>query len=410
MKLVKQIFSSYYLKKSGYLPFYENNLKSIKNKSIQKSFRLAYKGLLNRRNELQKGGFQRIDDIVQKYKMCDDENIKKEAQRHILNIFAIKEDCDLTASALSRAERILDCVNTAAGKYSILSEYYPTNAAAYSLKDSSELYNLTRTEIRKIYDTSRQKEIAINADDMYNSCNLNSIKEYITSSINETPIGEYLWEKYFLSRHQITPELKQKLKMINEKYGVKVFFDKPYENIKSLIDYIIKEFEIWNYAGKEEVKYPKIFDITRYVQNFINRTAQGDANYFISRIRVNNTELQNSIRHEMVHINYNGIIEDKITIPENRKKELRRAGISDELISYAETNDNEYAAVWGEGDMTAYSDDFKQEMINKGIPEFITRLSSHEKFDITRLKEIIKDEKSLEFLEEMRSFCAKIKQ
>ena len=386
MKLLKQIFSSHYMNKSGYLPYYKKNINSINNKNIRKCLHTACKTLfLQRSNEVALAGYQRIDDIVQKFKMCDDEVIKKEAARYILNTF--KDNSDLNAFAYSQAEKLLDCVNTAAGKYSILSKYYPYNTSGYirekALDDADWIFRYNqKAEIRKIYNYVQQKQKNINLDDMYEKCKLNCIKDYITDLNSDNNTSEYLWEKYFLTMPHVTSDIKESLEKINKEFGVKIFFDEMLHFPKMVINYILDEFRIWREAGNEKVKYPKLLDITKYAENFIkDNQIAGDANNFYKRIRINDeNDVYNSIRHEMVHINDEDTYLDelpKIVISENRKEEMRQAGIGDNSIDYAQTNEREFRAVFGEGDMQAYSADFKQEMINRGLPEYVTKLKLH---------------------------------
>ena len=184
MKLLKQIFSSYYMNKSGYLPYYKKNINSINNKNIRKCLHTACKTLfLQKSNEVALAGYQRIDDIVQKFKMCDDKVIKKEAARHILN--TLKNDSDLNTVAYSQAEKLLDCANTAVGKYSILSKYYPYNTSGYikekALDDEDWIFKYNqKPEIRKIFNCVKQRQKNINLDELYEKCKLNCIKDYIT--------------------------------------------------------------------------------------------------------------------------------------------------------------------------------------------------------------------------------------
>lgn len=400
MKLLKQIFSSYYMNKSGYLPYYKKNINSINNKNIRKCLHTACKTLfLQRSNEVALAGYQRIDDIVQKFKMCDDKVIKKEAARHILN--TLKNDSDLNTVAYSQAEKLLDCANTAVGKYSILSKYYPYNTSGYikekTLDDEDWIFKYNqKPEIRKIFNCVKQRQKNINLNELYEKCKLNCIKDYITDLNFDNNAGEYLWKKYFLAIPYVTSDIKESLEKINKEFGVKIFFDEMLHFPKMVINYILDEFRIWKDAGKNKVKYPKLLDITQYAENFIlNDNIVADTNNFYKRIRINSeNNVYNSIRHEMVHINDRDSYADKISkiiIPSNRKEEMRKAGISKELIDYAQTNAREFRAVFGEGNMRMYSADFKQEMINRGLPEYVTKLKSHSEYKSELLKEIFKD-------------------
>ncbi len=367
MKLKQQIFSSYYLKKSGYL---SQNVNSIKDESVRKSFRIACKALLIRSSELQKAGIQRINEIIQKYKMCDDNIVVQEVKRHLLNIS--KDDSDINARILSLAEMLLDGVNTAEKKYSLLSTYYPMSAVGYTLEQDNEFKTRIKDcclpEIRKIYDStkkSNQFPTDYN-EEIYENCRLDSIKDCITTS-NDDDINLHLWNKYFLS-NPIVSKVKKELEEINQNYGVKIFFDNtPYTItfIEKAIDYIKDEFKLWTIAGNKVVKFPKVFDITKFVHSFMFdiRNVLGEAQRERARIRINGCDnIQSTIRHEMMHLNDKSPHKENktILIPENRRAEMRKNNITDSHINYAKTSEDEFKAVFAEGDMDVYSDEFKK--------------------------------------------------
>lgn len=406
MKLIKQIFSSHYLKKSGYL---SQNINSIKDKAVQKNFRVACKTLLACRSEIQIAGIQRINDIIQKYNMCDDNTVIQEVKKHILNIS--KEDSDINAKILSKAEMLLDGANVADKKYCILSKHYPFFASSYTLEQNKEFKTRIKDyclpEIRKIYDFTKKNNQFSTAyeENLYKNCLLDSIKDFITASEDED-INQHLWNKYFLSNPMIS-NVKKKLEEINKNYGVKIFFDStPYTItfIDKAIDYIEDEFKIWRIAGRKDVIFPKLFNITKYVINFFKNESDGDANVSLKRIRINGGDnIQSTIRHEMMHLNDKSPQKETkaILIPENRKSEMRKNGLSDGLIKYAGTSENEYKAVFAEGDMDVYSDEFKKEMVEKGVPEFVTKLKTHGKYTYELLKEKFNTKEQLTTIERL---------
>lgn len=55
-------------------------------------------------------------------------------------------------------------------------------------------------------------------------------------------------------------------------------------------------------------------------------------------------------------------------------QEFVNGGISDYKISYAYNNTKEFIAVASEGDMSKYSSEFKQVLIDFGMPEWIFNL------------------------------------
>ena len=55
----------------------------------------------------------------------------------------------------------------------------------------------------------------------------------------------------------------------------------------------------------------------------------------------------------------------------NYAEELKNAGLSDFYINYAGTDKREFIAVAAQGDMSKYSAEFKETLINLGMPEWL---------------------------------------
>ena len=400
MKIVKQLFPSYFLKKSGYKSFYTKDINMIGDKAVVESLNKGMKSLFrgySYRKDIQKAGYSRIDDIAQKYAMCEDEFIKQEAKKYLLR--ADVDDCDSTAKNFSEAEKLLDCVNMACNKYAIISKFYPEESWSYIFekkltndrKKHKTVINGLKPEIRKIYTKLQEINYIMSPAEwknLYERFRLDCIKDYICQNDTNNPVSEYLWNKFFIT--QVPLADSEGLKRINGKFGTKTFYDDIFTLTKSDMDYIEEEFDIWEKAGGEKVKYPKLLDITAFMGDFFFTHAVGAANKL--RIWIKTPSNIGSLRHEMAHLNDMNNSEELISIPDKNKQEMKNAGISDGLINYAGKNLAEYKAVFTEGNMDAYSDDFKKEMIQKGLPEFVTRLESHDKYRFNLLKEAFAEE------------------
>ena len=236
------------------------------------------------------------------------------------------------------------------------------------------------------------------------------MKKYPNSEISERFYNDYL---KMITKNQ--PEIAEKLSDINKNYGVKVILPSAYNKIKAneTISYIEKEFDLWKEASNGKAKLPPTIEFNTAHADFhfaeatkgkyYTAAAIAQADYNGALIFPEMTpEMIKNIRHETTHTNdlklgenipakYNlAEIMPKKQITQNGNtytvpdlehckyaNEFRKAGLSERSIQYAHLNTKEFIAVASEGDMSAYSPEFKQILIDFGMPEWELNLPKH---------------------------------
>ena len=242
--------------------------------------------------------------------------------------------------------------------------------------------------------------------------------------INKNPdsdISNYLYENYYLkdiATQKIDSSLLEKrnnlinaCKKINQRFNVKIIMSSDISNAYKTISYVYKELTNWIKVSEGKAKFPPIIDFSTAKSNWYDTTSaygkSASAGYshpaYNGAIAFKDFKLKtvsNAMRHELTHTNdlkrgtkipkdYNLIeIMPKFdeTLPNGNiiksgdaKKgkyyqEFVNGGISDYKISYAYNNTKEFIAVASEGDMSKYSSEFKQVLIDFGMPEWIFNL------------------------------------
>ena len=352
-----------------------------------------------------------LDDLVLKMQACDDTKIKAQVAKLIYGI----KDSENVERVLMQSNQLLDSVNVASGKYSCLFDdsnymlygvrtFVPKNIKKARLAEAKKLLNKGLIEnaenvfgdieqgysdVRKTVNrlTRQAKTLPpigaeramfkLERDEFAEYARLSKIKEYILSNPNEKEMANYLWEKYFLS--SLDKQKSNLLRQINEEFGVKVFFDGKVS--EASLYWLKEEFAMEKCASAGTAKFPNIYDITNYDPQFnvVNHSSIGVYKSGVNKTCVKTSEnIEVSTRHEQVHCN--DILLDaedserSFKFSKEQRAELRNAGLSDSHINYGETDYREARAVSAEADMDKVSENFKKEMIGKGLPEFFTRL------------------------------------
>ena len=248
-----------------------------------------------------------------------------------------------------------------------------------------------------------------------------------------TPIDNYLYEEYYLNKINLPESIKELCKDINIKYKVKVFLadepsmrEKKEQEILDALKYADEEFRLWKEYGTEEAKFPEILDFVKAKKGYIDKTecyGQGAAagyaiNGYHKTIALGECtleRLQYALRHEMTHRNTERFqnYEKRMTynmdefFPKVKKEidgkifefpdidkikqrkeyqEFKNAGINEKHIPYAFNNTEEFIAVASEGDMSKYSDWFKEILLDFGMPEWEMHIPKN-KYNINNKEE-----------------------
>ena len=242
--------------------------------------------------------------------------------------------------------------------------------------------------------------------------------------INKNPdsdISNYLYENYYLkdiATQKIDSSLLEKrnnlinaCKKINQRFNVKIIMSSDISNAYKTISYVYKELTNWIKVSEGKAKFPPIIDFSTAKSNWYDTTSAygkgASAGYshpaYNGAIAFKDFKLKtvsNAMRHELTHTNdlkrgtkipkdYNlneimpkfdetlpngNIIKSGDAKKGKYYQEFVNGGISDYKISYAYNNTKEFIAVASEGDMSKYSSEFKQVLIDFGMPEWIFNL------------------------------------
>lgn len=242
--------------------------------------------------------------------------------------------------------------------------------------------------------------------------------------INKNPdsdISNYLYENYYLkdiASQKIDSSLLEKrnklinaCKKINQRFNVKIIMSSDISNGYKTMSYVYKELTNWIKASEGKAKLPPIIDFSTAKSNWYDTTsaygksASGGYSHsaYNGTLAFPNFKLKTvsyAMRHELTHTNdlkrgtkiskdYNlneimpkteeelpngNIIKSGDAKKGKYYQEFVNAGIPDKHISYAYNNTLEFIAVASEGDMSKYSPEFKQVLIDFGMPEWMFNL------------------------------------
>lgn len=421
MRIINQVIqnvrfdiNTYRLMRRGFNGIHEKILSTVSDKEFY--------DVLNKSNEifnyisLKKRifGMTWLEDIIQKLEMCSDKNIKSQVLNIIKNI-EFKSYLEVE-NALSKAEQLLDCINTTQNKYSPLYSYmFPLGKPKQDFwlktqfnkfkiflkKEPEDDINITLATYWKprqayILTKMNSNEFDDKSFDAFRKSS--AIESYILNNPEEKGLGKKLYYKYYFptvkkmgnNAHFIIKSLKS----IEKNFGTKIFIDNQYGITESNLDRVEDELIIWQTASKGKAKIPNIINFNRYsYSKFVNEDGSGCCNQKLGYIRINKNfdDFDEVMRHEMTHLNdekSGNFTKEKITIPEHRKREMEKAGLTTEHIQYGETNEDEYKAVFMEGDLSKYSQDFKNEMIEKGLPEYAVNLPTYAEYFCSKFRNL----------------------
>ena len=323
---------------------------------------------------------------------------------------------------LFEIETLIDANNESRKLYAHYQDLYKTKSGQnFALKSDSASFNKfkktgeaeinSKLELYADSKLTKDKRTEILQKDDVSSQKWYSTKKYIKQYPN-SEMSDHLYNKYALNRFHKSPELTQQLIDINKTYGVKVFVPSQYsaKRMKQSLEYVAKELDNWKSASNGTAKMPPIIDFnTAKVSWYDSGSAygQGASSAYSEKVTgslsfhdMDKNTISRSIRHELTHTNdltrvgikipekYNlDEIMPKKTIIKNGKEvkvpdfencmyvdEFRAAGLPENRIAYAYNNPAEFIARASEGDMSKYSPEFKQMLIDFGMPEWMFKM------------------------------------
>ena len=220
-----------------------------------------------------------------------------------------------------------------------------------------------------------------------------------TLNITQDEALDYMYEEIYLNNSSFPSSLsntsKNILKEINRKFGTKIFLP-SYGDYVYYIEYIKKELEEWNTASSGQAKYPPVIDLLQSKVNYIHKNSLGTSSAGFCRSKDSKyiaidgyQNIERTLRHELMHANdlelsdyfpdswYNNHdykIEEHIKTKFYNEFKAGKPSISDALFEYAFNNPKEFIAVAAEGDMSKYSKEFTEQLIELGMPRWATNL------------------------------------
>ena len=321
-------------------------------------------------------------------------------------------------------ETLIDAYNESAGNYVHYQDIYRTrDGKQITVKsDAANMNSFLKNKsgqtqvVQAMNSYADQALTAKHRIDIFKGDNVASQRMYSTKKYIKThpnsEMSEFLFNEYVSNRFSKHPELKQKLLDINEKYGVKLFVPSKYHvgKMNESLNFITQELDSWKVASNGTAKMPPIIDFnTANVAWYDTGSAYGQSasNAYSERMTgslafhdMDRRTIAQSMRHELTHTNdltrkgvkipdkYNlNEIMPKKTIIRNGKEiqvpdfercmysdEFRAAGLPENRIPYAYNDPAEFIARASEGDMSKYSPEFRQVLIDFGMPEWMFKM------------------------------------
>ena len=212
---------------------------------------------------------------------------------------------------------------------------------------------------------------------------------------NKDEISDYLYSEVYLNSRVLAPEVKSKCLEISESYGVKVFLEADIDNFEAtgLLNMLDAELNQWQKCSNGQAKMPPTLDLTITKADYIDNTsAYGKSrsagfceSLFDGAISINGQRLasRTTIRHELTHTNdlkrlldfpEGFVVKNNGEIDAEKCKfydEFVKIGIPEYHIAYAYNNPKEFIAVASEGDLSKASPEFKKQLIEFGMPEYV---------------------------------------
>lgn len=251
-------------------------------------------------------------------------------------------------------------------------------------------------------DGSKFEEATIPMRDIIESARVERLKGIFETDLYSAEIKDFLYEEY-LNTFPCEDVYKNKCREINRKYGVKVIMG-AYKEVEAL-DFVREELQAFRDASGGTAKLIDVFDFTMSsYADYVNPEGahgMGAAGGYQKSHRIGTQSMRfssvaHALRHELMHANdlklgvdidpkYNW---DEIAVKNSDGKfdlskckyvdDFRRIGIPEWHIAYAYNNTKEFIAVAAEGDLTKCTPEFKQVLIDFGMPEWMFRIRSHE--------------------------------
>ena len=233
---------------------------------------------------------------------------------------------------------------------------------------------------------------------------MSSAIEYMSKYPNSL-MSEKFYSNYIKNRFANNPQFAKRLNDINKEYGVKIIVPSKYgiNSMNKSVNYVESVLEEFRNTSGGQAKLPPVIDFSTAQAELYstkgtfgmgmgaNAVTHGETGS-VGFHNMDEKTVNESLKHELTHVNDLGVAKDaqiKHNFNEIFPKkadgtpdilkakyanEFRAAGLPEYKILYAHNNPQEYIAVASEGDMSKYSPEFKQMLIDFGMPEWMFKM------------------------------------
>lgn len=357
--------------------------------------------------------YDRCCDLDKSIQEMPDCQVKEYITKKLGSVRRIKdlEELDMLVNAYSELN----------GKFVHICDYYKAEDGS-TKKVQTRARNMAQMAAKKAGEVitglkRNNVDIQIWKNDMFESAVFGSAKEYINRYPN-SEMSNLLYNTYLTKKFQPNSPTKARLEKINAEYGTKIFLPSAIPpEANEVLGYIEKELECWSNASGGTAILPPSIDFTSAKSNWYDRSSaygQGaSAGYSeiktgaISFNVMDLNSVKRSSRHEITHTNdrirqghkipdfYNldeimpkktvVINGNEVKVPDMEKckyvEEFEQIGLPKNRIAYAYNNPAEFIARASEGDLSKCSPEFKQVLLDFGMPEYMFNMPSSSTLD-----------------------------
>lgn len=400
----------------GKMPsIYMDHLQTIENTPVQESLTKYLSRFIQETNLKANVAKIQLDDIVFKLQHCEDPVIRSKAEELLIKA-GKKQPLD-AFEMVTKAELLLDSVNSATGKYTtlfdinaeykysskfskkIISDYKKDLAQAVKSGNAEKAEKIEQefeegySDVYKLSKCAKRQHYEFIDDVLEQDAKYQNLKQFIELHPEDKETATYLWKKYFLSTQDTGSQ--RILNDIYDQFGTRVYTHFPLSKMELVR--IREEFLQYQKVLGKKLKMPPLLEIRsdRDYLTLIQPTVDGYCTTNLNRIVMGKHFILNTkdaesrflvLRHEMAHIqdkNWRSSLKFGLINKFMKKvcrpkivKELKKGGVTNEHhINYFFEN-GEGIAVFTEGDMNKYSKTFKQMMTNRisGLPKEMRNL------------------------------------
>jgi len=382
--------------------------KEFENPQLAAAFADTYKGV-----NLNADFVARIHDFDQSLSMINDPQMKQLISDEISNMAKTNGYFNL-----EDLEFLVDAQNAFEARSAIMkSNDYKGKSAIQRFNDYLKGENLNSNALINNETTAsiRGQEVHGLKADIKLENRLYGIRQYMKQHPN-SKISNHMYSKYLeeLSTMGVDKSIIDKCKKLDSEYGCKVMVSADMKEVTEVMNYLDIEFDQWKTASGGQAKFPPVIDFSTvksdwydtgsaYGQGASGAYSEPSYNGSLAFPGMNESSLDWSLRHEMTHTNDlkhggnippqydldkimpkkpkldangNPVMKDgeQVMVPdfENCRfaDEFRKAGIKEGHIPYAYNNPQEFIAVAAEGDLSKCSAEFRQMLVDFGMPEW----------------------------------------